>query len=141
MPAPRSSHHTPARDSSGEVRDDPARQPRGPDATDRSRFEPSAAAAEEARGIYSLGARGELKALSKDLGRLDGLYEMSDGTLLATDWNSGSLFSWTPKTGMKTLASGFKGPADFCVVPEAKGFLVVVPDLVESELRMIRLAE
>jgi len=72
---------------------------------------------------------------------LDGLYEMSDGTLLATDWNSGSLFSWTPKTGMKTLASGFKGPADFCVVPEAKAYLVVVPDLVKSELRMIRLAE
>ena len=97
--------------------------------------------AEHARGIYSLGARGELKALSKDLGLLDGLYEMSDGTLLATDWNSGSLFSWTPKTGMKTLASGFKGPADFCVVPDAKGYLVVVPDLVKSELRMIRLAE
>jgi len=97
--------------------------------------------AEQPRGIYSLGAGGELKALSKDLGRLDGLYEMSDGTLLATDWNSGSLFSWTPKTGMKTLASGFKGPADFCVVPEAKGYLVVVPDLVKSELRMIRLAE
>jgi len=97
--------------------------------------------AEQPRGIYSLGAGGELKALSKELGRLDGLYEMSDGTLLATDWNSGSLFSWTPKTGMKTLASGFKGPADFCVVREAKAYLVVVPDLVKGELRMIRLAE
>jgi len=97
--------------------------------------------AEQSRGIYSLGASGEIKALSKDLGRLDGLYEMDDGTLLVTDWNSGSLFSWTPKTGMKTLASGFKGPADFCVVPEAKGYLVVVPDLVKGELRMVRLAE
>jgi hypothetical protein len=94
----------------------------------------------EARGIYSLSAKGEVKELSKDIGRLDGLYQMKDGTILATDWNSGSLFSWTPKAGMKTLASGFKGPADFCVVPEAKGYLVVVPDLVKSELRMVRLA-
>ncbi len=42
---------------------------------------------------------------------------------------------------MKTLASGFKGQADFCVVREAKEYLVVVPDLVKGELRMIRLAE
>lgn len=95
----------------------------------------------EARGIYSFGAKGEVKALSKAIGRLDGLYQMKDGTILATDWNSGSLFRWSPKTGMETLASGFKGPADFCVVPEAKGLMVVVPDLVKSELRMIRLAE
>jgi hypothetical protein len=65
---------------------------------------------------------------------------MMDGTILATDWNSGSLFSWTARTGMETLASGFKGPADFCVVSDAKGMLVVVPDLPKGELRMIRLA-
>ncbi|MGZ5034361.1 MAG: hypothetical protein ACXWAC_14285 [Usitatibacter sp.] len=41
---------------------------------------------------------------------------------------------------METLASGFKGPADFCVITEAKESLVVVPDLVKSELRMVRLA-
>jgi hypothetical protein len=35
---------------------------------------------------------------------------------------------------------GFKGPADFCVVPEPGGLLVVVPDLVQSELRFVRLA-
>jgi len=93
----------------------------------------------EARGIYSLGAKGEVKALSKAIGRLDGLYEMKDGAILATDWNSGSLFRWSAKQGVETLASGFKGPADFCVVPEAKGLMVVVPDLVKSELRMIRL--
>ena len=40
--------------------------------------------------------------------------------------------------GMKPLAKGFAGPADFCVVPEDKGFMVVVPDLVKSELRMMR---
>ena len=64
---------------------------------------------------------------------------MNDGTLLITDWISGSLSRWSAAAGMETLASGFKGPADFCVVPEAKGLLVVVPDLPKSELRMIRL--
>jgi hypothetical protein len=93
----------------------------------------------EARGIYSLGSKGDIKALSKNLGRVDGLYQMKDGTLLATEWNSGSLVSWTAKSGVEKLASGFKGPADFCVVPDAKGYLVVVPDLLKSELRMIRL--
>ena len=96
--------------------------------------------AEQARGIYALTASGEIKAISKDIGRLDGLYEMDDRTLLATDWNSGSLFRWSPK-GMQTLATGFKGPADFCVVPEGGGLLVVVPDLVKGELRLVRLAK
>jgi sugar lactone lactonase YvrE len=95
---------------------------------------------DQARGIYALTAGGEIKTLARDLGRLDGLYEMDDGTLLATDWNSGSLFRWSAKTGMQKLASGFKGPADFCVVPESGGLLVVVPDLVKSELRLVRLA-
>jgi hypothetical protein len=66
---------------------------------------------------------------------------MKDGTILATDWNSGSLFNWSATDGKQTLASGFKGPADFCVIPQAKGYLVVVPDLVKSELRMIQLAK
>jgi len=44
-------------------------------------------------------------------------------------------------TGKEILASGFKGPADFAVVPEAGGYLVVVPDLVKSELRFVRLAK
>jgi DNA-binding beta-propeller fold protein YncE len=93
------------------------------------------------RAIFSLSAKGEVKKLSKEIGRLDGLYQMPDGTILATDWNTGSLFSWTEKDGMRTIASGFKGPADFCVVPMAGGYLVVVPDLVKSELRMIRLGK
>ena len=95
--------------------------------------------AEQPRGIYSLSAGGEIKTLAKDLGRLDGLYQMDDGTLLITEWNSGSLLRWSAK-GTETLAKGFKGPADFCVIPEANGFLVIVPDLVQSELRMVRLA-
>ena len=41
---------------------------------------------------------------------------------------------------MQKLATGFKGPADFCVVPAPKGLIVVVPDLVQSQLRFIHLA-
>ena len=93
------------------------------------------------RGIYAVDAGGKLKALSKDIGRLDGVFQLDDGSLLVTDWKSGSLFRWSPEMGMKILATGFKGPADFCVVPEAEGFLVVVPDLVKSELRMIRISQ
>jgi hypothetical protein len=95
--------------------------------------------ADQPRGIYSMSTGGEIKTLARDLGRLDGLYQMDDGTLLITDWNSGALLRWSAK-GTETLAKGFKGPADFCVVPEASGLLVVVPDLVQSELRLVRLA-
>ena len=95
--------------------------------------------AEQPRGIYSLGAGDEVTTLATGLGRLDGVYQMDDGSLLITEWNSGSLLRWSAK-GTETLAKGFKGPADFCVVPEAGGLLVVVPDLVQSELRMVHLA-
>ena len=96
--------------------------------------------AEQQRGIYSMSTGGEIKTLAAAVGRLDGLYEMDDGTLLITEWNSGALLRWSVK-GTETLAKGFKGPADFCVVPEANGFLVVVPDLVQGELRLVRLAK
>jgi len=95
----------------------------------------------DTRGIFSMAPGGEPKALSDNIGRLDGVYQMKDGGLLITDWNSGSLGEWNSKMGMKTLASGFKGPADFCVVPNDKGLMVVVPDLVKSELRMIQLGK
>jgi len=94
------------------------------------------------RGIYSLDGAGNFKALSKDLGELDGIAELDDGSFLITDWKTKSLSHWSPQAGMKILASGFKGPADFCVVPENGGkLLVAVPDLVKSELRLIRLAK
>jgi hypothetical protein len=97
---------------------------------------------QETRGIYVMAAAGgDPRALSAGLGRLDGLYQMASGTLLITDWNSGSLSSWTAKQGLKPLATGFKGPADFAVVPNDKGLMVVVPDLVKSEIRMIQLAQ
>ncbi len=97
-------------------------------------------AADKPRGIYALGVSGQIKALSEPIGRLDGLYELKDGSLLATDWNTGSLFHWSEKTGKRDLATGFKGPADFCVVPGADGSMtVVVPDLPQSQLRFIHL--
>jgi hypothetical protein len=96
--------------------------------------------ADKPRAIYALGVSGQIKQLSEPLGRLDGIYELKDGSLLATDWNTGSLFRWSEKTGMQKLASGFKGPADFCVVPGAGGSMtVVVPDLPQSQLRFIQL--
>jgi hypothetical protein len=98
------------------------------------------ASAEQPRGIYAIDARGEVKVLAKDLGRLDGLYELDDRSLLVTDWNTGSLLRWSAKGGVETLAKDFKGPADFAVVPEANELLVVVPDLPKSELRLIRLS-
>jgi len=91
----------------------------------------------EKRGIYSMKPGQDPKALSKEIGRLDGLYEMNDGTLLVTDWDSGTVFTWSEKSGMTTIASGFKGPADLCAFPQDGGLMVVVPDLVKSELRML----
>ena len=38
---------------------------------------------------------------------------------------------------MQKLATGFKGPADFCVFPEPGGLTIVVPDLVQSQLRFV----
>ena len=79
--------------------------------------------------------------ISDNIGMLDGLYRIGSGDILATDWVSGSLFHWTKKMGMKKLATDFKGPADFCVVPNKKGLLVVVPDLVKGELRFVQLGK
>ena len=94
-------------------------------------------AADKPRAFFSMGRDGALKSLSQPIGRLDGLYEMRDGGLLATDWNTGSLFRWTEKGGVQALAKDFKGPADFCVM----GDTVYVPDLVKSEVRVVRLGK
>jgi hypothetical protein len=96
-------------------------------------------APDQPRGIYLLGVSGQVKPLSGPIGRLDGIYPLPDGSLLATDWNSGSLFRWTEHDGMRKLADGFKGPADFCVMPQAGGLTVYVPDLVQSQLRIVQL--
>jgi hypothetical protein len=97
-------------------------------------------AADKPRPIYALGVSGQIKQLSEPIGRLDGIYEMRDGSLLFTDWNTGSLSRWSEKAGVQKLADGFKGPADFCVVPASDGSMtVVVPDLPQSQLRFIHL--
>lgn len=95
--------------------------------------------AEDARGIYGRSPRGEVRIFADDLGRVDGIYLMENGTVLVTEWNSGLLGLWDGSMGFRELASGFDGPADFGVVPNADGLLAVVPDLVKSELRLIQL--
>jgi hypothetical protein len=91
--------------------------------------------ADQKRGIQSMARDGSLKAVTQPIGRLDGMYEMRDGSLLSTDWDTGSLFQWSAAGGMKILARGFKGPADFCVM----GDTVYVPDLPASNVRIIKL--
>lgn len=94
---------------------------------------------DNARAIYSMAPGKDPVALSDKIGMLDGLYRMTNGDILATDWTSGSLFRWNKKDGMQKLATGFKGPADFCAVVNKEGVLVAVPDLVKREIRLIQL--
>jgi len=96
-------------------------------------------APDKPKGIYALGVSGQVKELSAPIGRLDGLYRLADGSLLITDWNTGSLSTWNQNGEMRKLADGFKGPADFCVLPNAGGLTVFVPDLVQSQLRIVQL--
>jgi hypothetical protein len=93
----------------------------------------------EPRAIYALGVSGQIKKLSDPIGRLDGAYEMADGSLLVTDWDSGSLFQRSDDGQRRKLSDGMKGPADFCVLPNAGGLTVYLPDLVQSQLRIIQL--
>jgi hypothetical protein len=96
---------------------------------------------DEPRAIYALASRKDPVPLTDNIGMLDGLYQMKDGTLMATDWATGSLFTWRKGEGMRKLATGFKGPADFATVPNGQGLLVVVPDLVQGELRFVQLGK
>ncbi|HET7885357.1 MAG TPA: hypothetical protein VFL62_03940 [Bradyrhizobium sp.] len=96
---------------------------------------------DEPRGIYSMAPNKDPELLSDNIGMLDGLYMTSDGDVLATDWMTGSLFQWNKTTGVKKLATDFKGPADFCAFPNDKGLMVVVPDLVKGELRFVQLGK
>jgi hypothetical protein len=96
---------------------------------------------EKPHGIYEMAPGKEPKQISDNIGQLDGLYRMKNGDLIATDWVTGTVFQWNNKMGKKDLATGFKGPADLCVVKNEKGLLVVVPDLVKGELRFIQLGK
>ena len=96
-------------------------------------------APDKPRAIYALGVSGQIKQISEPIGRLDGAYEMADGSLLVTDWDSGSLFRRMENGERRKLSDGMKGPADFCVLPNAGGLTVFLPDLVQSQLRIIQL--
>ena len=92
------------------------------------------------RFIAALGVSGQIKKLTDPFGGLDGIYELSDGSLLLTNWYNGTLSHWSDAGGIKELAKGFKGPADFAVIPGDGGSMtVVVPDLPASQLRFIHL--
>ena len=91
--------------------------------------------ADKHHGIYTMAADGTIEALSPPIGRLDGLQERPDGTLLATDWDSGSVFRYGPHGHIQELGKDFKGPADLCVM----GDILYVPDLVKGEVRMLKL--
>jgi len=92
-------------------------------------------------GIYEMAKGKKPKLISDNIGMLDGLYRMKNGDLIATDWVTGAVFQWNKKMGKHDLATGFKGPADFCVVPNKQGLLVAVPDLVKGEIRFIQLGK
>ena len=98
-------------------------------------------AKDKPHGIYSMAPGKDPVALSDKIGMLYVLYQMTDGDILATDWVSSSLFQWNKKMGKKDLATGFKGPADFCIVPNKQGLLVAVPDLVKGEIRFVQLGK
>lgn len=99
------------------------------------------AGADAPRAIWSLAPGGEPKKLSEDLGRLDGVYQLEDGDLLVSNWDIGSIGVWSADDGMRILADGFEGPADFTVIPKDDALLIVAPDLVQGELRLIEMKE
>jgi hypothetical protein len=94
---------------------------------------------DDPHGIYELGLGQEPKLISKPIGLVDGIYQMRNGEILATDWVTNSLFQWNAKDGVRKLAGDIKGPADFCVVRNREGYLVALPDLVKGEIRLIQL--
>jgi hypothetical protein len=96
---------------------------------------------DDPKGIYAMEPGTAPELISDKIGLLDGLYRMKNGDLLVTDWVSGALFQWDKKMGKHDLATGFKGPADFCVVRNDKGYLVAVPDLVKGEIRLVQLGK
>lgn len=92
-------------------------------------------------GIYQMAGPAKAREVAPGLGALDGLAMLSDGTLLFTDWSKGALFALGTDGQTSRLAGGFKGPADFAVVPSGKGYLVVAPDLVTGDLRFVTISQ
>ena len=90
---------------------------------------------EKHHGVYAMAANGSISELTPDIGRLDGLAERADGTLLFTDWVSGAVIRYGPMGEVQVLGKGFKGPADLCTL----GKMLYVPDLVKGEIRILEL--
>ena len=90
---------------------------------------------DQPRGIHIMGANDEMKTVVQPFGRLDGVFQLHDGSLLLTDWTTGTLNHWSEGGGLVPLAKDFKGPADFCVMHGT----AYVPDLVKSEIRVVKL--
>lgn len=69
----------------------------------------------------------------------NGLWPARDGSILVVGFLAADKPRGVHAMGrggeLKALATGFKGPADFCVMGET----VYVPDLVASQLRIIKL--
>lgn len=93
------------------------------------------------RSVYSIKPDGSFTQLTKLMGLFDGIARLDNGSLLITDWKTKSIFQWSKDSGRKVIASRFMGPADFCVVDKNMHFLIVVPDLIKSELRFIRMSK
>ncbi|MCB2190940.1 MAG: hypothetical protein KQI62_05205 [Deltaproteobacteria bacterium] len=92
-------------------------------------------------GLYQARDVGQMTQIRPDLGRLDGVAMLKDGSYLYTDWAGHGLFLLSGGGEPVKLAGGFKGPADFALVPQGKGYLVVVPDLVTGEVHLIEIAD
>jgi hypothetical protein len=67
-------------------------------------------AADKPKPIFALGVSGQIKPISDPIGRLDGIYEMKDGSLLFTDWNTGSLSRWSEKAACRSSPTASRGP-------------------------------
>lgn len=92
-------------------------------------------------GLYQARDVGQMTKIRGDLGRLDGVAMLSDGSYLYTDWAGHGLFLLSGGGGPVKLAGDIKGPADFALVPRGKGYLVVVPDLVTGQVHFIKIAD
>jgi sugar lactone lactonase YvrE len=92
-------------------------------------------------GLYQARDVGQMTQIRGDLGSLDGVALLRDGSYLYTDWAGGGLFVLTGQNAPVKLTGGFKGPADFALVPRGKGYLVVVPDLVTGQVRLVEIAD
>ena len=92
-------------------------------------------------GLYQARDVGQMTKIRGDLGRLDGVAMLSDGSYLYTDWAGRGLFLLSGGGDPVKLAGGIKGPADFALVPRGKGYLVVVPDLVTGQVHLFEIAD